>query len=80
MRHIKLDVGERVRLKWIDSRPRAGWVKVGELVPLGVIKSTGYVVASTESHLTITTSLQADNSYAHDPLSIPWSSIKSLSV
>jgi hypothetical protein len=74
----KLTLGELVFVKWIDSRGKSGWQRPNEAVNVGTIRSVGWVVAATDDYLTITTSLQSDDSYAYDPLSIPWVSIKSL--
>jgi hypothetical protein len=76
----KLILGEVVSLKWIDSRAKAGWQKSVDAVPVGIVYSIGFVVAATDEYLTITTSLHADNAFAYDPISIPWVSIKALSV
>ena len=80
MQHINVTLGEVVSVKWIDSRAKAGWQRPNEAASVGVIYSIGFVVAATEEYLTITTSLQSDDSYAYDPLSIPWASIKAFSV
>ena len=74
----QLSLGEVVFLKWIDSRAKAGWQKPADAVPVGIVYSIGFVVATTDEYLTISTSLHADDEYAYDPISIPWGSIKSL--
>lgn len=68
---MKIQPGTIVAIKWLDSRPRAGWVKQGTDVPLGNIISAGFVVAVDKRKITLSTSMQSDNTFSLDPVSIP---------
>lgn len=68
--------GTVIAVKWIDSRPKAGWIKKGDDVPLGQIVSVGFLVATDRAKLTLSTSMQNDNAFSLDPLSIPWVAVK----
>lgn len=71
MKFPPLELGQAVKITWVDSKSALGWV-YGASSPRkpGYIKSLGYVVQLNKECLTITTSL-GERGESIDDLSIP---------
>lgn len=68
--------GRVVRIRWEDSAHLEGWRRE-PLVDVGTVDSVGYVVATDEVGITISSSLTDEAAYVC-PLSIPWSCISKI--
>lgn len=74
----ELAVGKAVRVLWEDSHRTSGWLFEEEIEAKVVrVSSLGYVVASSQEALTISTSINSASGRL-DPLSIPWPCVRAV--
>lgn len=73
--------GTAVRVQWVDSAMRRGWSRPdsdGPYAPQRIV-SQGFVVESNDKGLTITSSIDDENSVI-GPMIMPWGCIENLQV
>jgi hypothetical protein len=68
------DFGKVVKLSWEDSASICGWRPGPRRPEFGAIESIGWVVGCSETGITISTSLNDEQSCIC-PISIPWSCV-----
>ena len=78
MQCLAVKKGQALTIDWLDSKAIGGWNRDNKPEP-GTIRSLGYVVASDEDALMITTSLETSG-WHFDALSVPWGCITRVDV
>ena len=78
MQCLEVKKGQALTIDWLDSKALAGWNRTITTDP-ATIRSLGYVVASDNEAISITTSFE-DSGWHFDALSIPWGCITRIDI
>lgn len=80
MTRLPVSAGEVVVFDWVDSSASNGWQRpFPQALKLLKITTLGYVVATSEESISVTTSI-ANDGQVMDALSVPWGCINKLVV
>jgi hypothetical protein len=78
MQSLHIRHGQAVTIDWLDSKALGGWQRQTFTTP-GTVRSLGYVVATDDVAIAITTSIEETGCH-YDPLSIPWGCITRIDI